>query len=161
MADKRRRYTNEEKASALATFDFNSNLDSPLTVTSNALQIADSTLSRWVGGEAVSEAAQVLREQKKRELSELCEDYARQALEHLIPNLSEIRPRDFASIAMAIDKMLLLRGQATQITESRSDAQLREKAEELLARLVEAGMDRLSALAALREKAPTLSQYVN
>ena len=159
---RRRRYSDDEKAAAIALYDFNSNLDKPLAVTSKALQIPDSTLQRWTDGEAVSENAQALREEKKKSIDELCEEYARQALSKLIPNLDDIKPRDFASIGIAIDKMLLLRGQPTQITETRNDAALREKAEALLAQILpEYGGDRAAALAVFREHAPTLSAYVN
>ena len=50
----------------------------------------------------------------------------------------------------------------TAITESRNAAELRKEAEDILAALLpEYGHDRAAALAAMREAAPTLSEYVN
>lgn len=166
MADKpkqtRRRYTDEEKAAALALRDFNGNLDKPLAVTSKALGVNDATLHAWGTGRGVSEAAKELAEEKKKSLDALCEEYARTALSKLIPNLDNVTPRDFVSIGIAIDKMLLLRGQPTAITESRNAAELKREAEQVLADLLpDFGGDKAAALAALREVAPTLSEYVN
>lgn len=158
----RRRYTDEEKAAALALRDFNGNLDKPLAVTSKALGVNDATLHAWGTGRGVSDAAKELVEEKKKTLDALCEEYARTALSKLIPNLDNVTPRDFVSIGIAIDKMLLLRGQPTAITESRNSAELRKEAEEILAALLpEYDFDKAAALAAMREAAPTLSEYVN
>lgn len=166
MADKpkqtRRRYTDEEKAAALALVDFNANLDSPVAVTAKALQLPDSTIDNWKAGRYVNEQVEELRGEKKKTLDALCEEYAREALSKLIPNLDNITPRDFTSIGIAIDKMLLLRGQPTAITESRNAAELRREAEAALALLLpDYGNDKAAALAAMREIAPTLSEYVN
>lgn len=160
---KRRRYTDEEKAAALALTEFNSNLDYPIAVTAKALQVPDSTIDTWKKGEWVSDKAKALSGEKKQNLAELCEAYAIKSLTGLLGDgASPVTPRDFASIGIAIDKMLLLRGQPTAITESRNDAALREKALAILERLLtEYAGDRVAALAALREHAPTLSKYVN
>lgn len=129
---RRRRYSDNEKASVLALVEFNSNLDSPLTVTSKATQIADSTIDSWQTGRGVSEEAKAIAEQKKSDLAELCETFARKALEALVPQAGNITPREFTAIAIAIDKMLLLRGHPTQITEHKSPAEREKRIAELI-----------------------------
>jgi hypothetical protein len=149
----RRRYSDSEKASALALHGFNADLVHPLTATANALRIPDATLHNWQSGRGVSATVVAIGEMEKRSLSDLCEEYARTALSKLIPNLDEIKPRDFASIGIAIDKMLLLRGQATAITEHRRGV-TPEQARQLLADYVASGCDETQARALLAEDFP-------
>jgi len=159
---RRRRYSDEEKAAALVALELNQNLDCPIAATANALQIPDSTLDTWKKGEWVSEKAQELSGEKKATLLELFEKCVLRGLADIASDEKPATWREATGIATFTDKILLLRGQPTQITETRNDAALREKAEALMQRLLpEYGGDKAAALAAFREHAPTLSQYVN
>lgn len=64
-------------------------------------------------------------------------------------------------LGICADKALLYAGEPTSITENRSDAALREKAEALLSELLpEYAGNRQAAVQALRESAPTLGRLV-
>lgn len=165
MAEKiikrRRRYTDEEKAAALVLLEMNQNLDCPIAATANALQIADSTLDNWKKGRGVNDVAVELGGQKKQSLLELYEKAVTRGLVDILNTDQPATWRDATGIATFTDKILLLRGQPTAITESRNDAALREKALAILERLLtEYAGDRAAALDAMREHAPTLSKYV-
>lgn len=166
MADKpkqtRRRYTDEEKAAALVALELNQNLDCPIAATANALQIPDSTLDTWKKGEWVSDKAKELSGEKKADLLELYERAVTRGLSDILDSDQPATWSNAAGIATFTDKILLLRGQPTAITESRNAAELRREAEDILAALLpEYGNDEAAALAAMREAAPTLSEYVN
>lgn len=166
MADKpkqtRRRYTDEEKAAALVTLDLNQNLDCPIAATANALQIPDSTIDNWKKGRGVSEKAVELGGEKKANLLELYEMAVTKGLSEILDCTQPATWKEATGIATFTDKILLLRGQPTAITESRNSAELRKEAEEILAALLpEYNFDKAAALAAMREAAPTLSEYVN
>lgn len=166
MADRpkqtRRRYTDEEKAAALVTLELNQNLDCPIAATANALQIPDSTIDTWKKGEWVSDKVKELSGEKKQSLLELYEKAVTKGLSEILDCAQPATWKEATGIATFTDKILLLRGQPTAITESRNDAALREKAEAMFAKLLahHAG-DKAAALAMLREYAPTLSEYVN
>lgn len=159
---KRRRYTDDEKAAALVLLTLNQNLDCPIAAASNALQIPDSTLDNWKKGRGVNDAVIELGGEKKADLLELFEKAVTRGLEDILRDDKPATWRDSTGIATFTDKIFLLRGQPTAITENRSDEALREQAEALVARLLpEFNNDRAAALAALRESAPTLSEYIN
>ncbi len=173
MADKlrksRRGYSDTEKAAALARLAENANLDAPIVVTANELQIPDKTLFAWSTGRGVARHILDLVEQKRQTAADLYEEISVLANVRLIERLSDeqqcasIPARDLMMISgTSKDKERLTRGQPTAITESRNDAALREKAEAMFAKLLahHAG-DKAAALAMLREYAPTLSEYVN
>ena len=70
--------------------------------------------------------------------------------------------RSVVLLGIAAEKALLYAGHPTSITESRNDEALRAQAEALIAALLpEFAGDRLAALNAMRESAPTLSAYIN
>lgn len=159
---KRRRYTDEEKAVALVTLELNQNLDCPIAATANALQIPDSTVDNWKKGRGISEKATELGGEKKATMLELFEKAVLRGIDDILSGDKPASWRDATGIATFTDKILLLRGQPTAITENRNDAALREKAEAILAALLpEYNFNRDLALAAMRENAPTLSSYVN
>lgn len=166
---KRRRYSDAEKAAALVRLRENSALSAPVVVTARELQVNERTLLAWSTGRGV--AQQVLEEvrQKSQTAADIYEEISVLANMRLIERLgddataSAIPARDLASISgISTDKARLLREQPTSITESRSTAELRKEAEEIFTSLLpDYGGDKAAALAALREVAPTLSQYVN
>lgn len=158
----RRRYTDEEKAAALVALELNQNLDCPIAATANALQIPDSTIDNWKKGRGISEKAIELGGEKKASLLELYEKAVTKGLSEILDCAQPATWKEATGIATFTDKILLLRGHPTAITESRNAAELRKEAEDILAALLpEYGHDRAAALAALREAAPTLSEYVN
>lgn len=158
----RRRYTDEEKAAALVALELNQNLDCPIAATANALQIPDSTIDNWKKGRGVSDVAIELGGEKKASLLELYERAVTKGLSEILDCAQPATWKEATGIATFTDKILLLRGQPTAITESRNAAELRKEAEDILAALLpEYDHDRAAALAAMREAAPTLSEYVN
>lgn len=173
MADRpkqtRRRYTDEEKAAALTRLAENSNLGAPVVVTANELQIPDKTLFAWSTGRGIAQHVLKLVEQKKQTAADLYEEISVLANVRLIERLGDdtlsasIPARDLMVISgTSKDKERLVRNQPTAITESRNSAELRKEAEEILAALLpEYNFDKAAALAAMREAAPTLSEYVN
>jgi transposase-like protein len=157
-----RNYSDEEKAAALEALNL---CGGNYAEAERATGIGESTLRWWAKGDGVSDAIFADFAAKKAARATATVRALNARLAEALFDESKIESARYGELVTAFgvtfDKLRLMDSQPTAITESRSDAQLREKAEELLARLVEAGMDRLSALAALREKAPTLSQYVN
>jgi transposase-like protein len=149
----RRRYSDEEKAEALVLLDLNRNLDCPVAATANALQIPDSTIDTWKAGAYVSDTARALSGEKKSQLREL---YTKAVLKGLDDILSTGVPatwRDATAIATFTDKILLLDGQATAITEHRRGV-TPEQARQLLADYVASGCDEAEARALLAEDFP-------
>lgn len=158
----RRRYTDEEKAAALVALELNQNLDCPIAATANALQIPDSTIDNWKKGRGISDVVIELGGEKKQSLLELYEKAVTKGLSEILDCAQPATWKEATGIATFTDKILLLRGQPTAITESRNAAELRKEAEDILAALLpEYGHDRAAALAAMRQAAPTLSEYVN
>lgn len=166
---RRRRYSDEEKAKALALHAANSGSEYPIAATANALRIPDSTLESWLTGRGVSQRALEIAGEEKKTLADLYDEVAVLSVMRQIIRLKDADSCADARLAeiaqtggIAVDKSRLLRDLPTTITDNRNDAALREKAEALLARLLpEYGGDRAAALAAFREHAPTLSAYVN
>ena len=67
-----------------------------------------------------------------------------------------------ATFGTIFDKLSRIDEKPPGVAEPRNDATLRKEAEEILAALLpEYGGDKAAALAAMREVAPTLSEYVN
>lgn len=157
-----RTYTDEEKAAALEALNL---CGGNYAETERAIGVPAETVRLWAKGVSVSDAVYADYAAKKAGRATATVRALNARLAEALFDETKIESARYGELVTAFgvtfDKLRLMDSQPTQITESRSDAQLREKAEELLARLVEAGMDRVAALAALREKAPTLSQYVN
>ena len=166
---KRRRYSDEEKAKALTLYAANSGMEYPIAATANALKIPDSTLESWLSGRGVSQRAIELAGLEKKTLADLYEEVAILSVMQQVGRLrsadscQDAKLSEIAQVGgIAVDKSRLLRDLPTSITDNRNDAALRERAEALLARLLpEYGGDKAAAMAAFREHAPTLSQYVN
>lgn len=124
---KRRRYSESDQAEALATLEANGG---NISQTARELDIPHETLRQWVTG-IVSAPAPALREQKKRELADRYEGLLNRALDTVDAKVDQMSA-SAAVMAAAImtDKMLLLRGEATNITEHRDDSReeaLRER----------------------------------
>jgi transposase-like protein len=108
----KRRYSDEEKAEALATLEAN---DGNIHKTAQDTGIPWGTLKRWV--EAQDQFTH-LREQKKSDLAQRLEEIARELADAMPDKIQAATLQQVAtSMAIAIDKMQLLRGAPTSISD--------------------------------------------
>lgn len=116
----RRRYSDREKAEALAAFDTCGNL----TETSRMTGIPDSTLSQWVNGSVgVNDDIPLMRDFKKLDLASKLESIAHQCAGLLPERLPEANVREIVgAMGQSIEKSQLLRGRPTSITETKEFA---------------------------------------
>ncbi|HYH63586.1 MAG TPA: transposase [Urbifossiella sp.] len=134
----RRRYSDDERASALAALAANGGKVKP---TAKQLGIAETTLRQWAEGHRHPEAAQ-MSALKKGPLADRLEEIAWQLADALPGKVETASLQQTAtSLAIAIDKMQLLRNKPTTINRDvvDSDADLRGLSDaELDARLAAA-----------------------
>jgi hypothetical protein len=112
----RRKYTDRDKAAALAALDANAG---NFLRTARDLNIPRATLMQWAAG-TVSEDVPELRQGKRRELADMFEDLARRSVETALG----LQGHEKTTLAMAAsaagiatDKMQLLRQLPTQIID--------------------------------------------
>ena len=118
----RRRYSDREKAEALAIFD----ACGSLSETARATGIPDATLSDWIRGKRGVSSTDIpkLRNEKGQNLSEHFEEIALQACRVAGAKLNGKQAHEIpfnhllTGAGIAVDKMQLLRGQPTSINES-------------------------------------------
>lgn len=113
MARTRRRYTDDDRATALAVLDSN---NGNLTRTAREVGIAVSTLQRWIKDR--SEDLSDLRNQKRESLSELWEQVARAYIARALQDavVDDTAAQSAVTVAaIATDKKQLLSGQPTEI----------------------------------------------
>jgi hypothetical protein len=111
----RREYTDAEKASALAALDANGG---NVRHTARQLDIPETSLREWSKGRNGPPGADLCA-QKKKELGEGLEDLARQLIGGLSDpaKIKATKLTDLAvALGIAVDKMRLVRDQATQIS---------------------------------------------
>lgn len=112
------RYTDKEKAEALAIVDMQGgNVNAAARLTG----VPQSTLERWASGERVNQNVEALRISERKPLSDLIEDLAYDIVDAVKTNgsLKRSNARDLLiSLGIAVDKIQLLRGQPTSITEN-------------------------------------------
>lgn len=138
MTRERRRYSDNDRATALAALDACAgNASEAARVTG----VPRKTLEEWDAGRVADGVAE-LRQEKKAELSELFEDIARDILQAAPKKIDDASLKDaMVAAGVAVDKMQLLKGKPTEITESRADpATTAARISELLV----AGRDRAS-----------------
>lgn len=158
-----RTYSDQEKAHALETLNL---CGGNVMQTERLTGIPEGTIREWRKGDGVSgavfadfaakrqsQATAVVRSLNARLAEALCDE-------------GKIESARYGELVTAygvtFDKLRLMDEKPTAITENRNDAALRERAMMLLERLLpEYANDRVLALAAMRENAPTLSEYVN
>lgn len=130
------KYTDAQRAAALAALTANGG---NLKRTSDELGIPRATLTGWTKNPALTE----LRHENEASLTEELERVA-YALVRAIPDKIHEASLNHVSVSLgiAIDKLRLLRGEATEVTEVRGSDAKRELA------------DRLARLAADRPEAP-------
>lgn len=149
-----RSYTDREKSAALAALDANSG---NVSATSKQLNMPRQTLIEWKEGRRLSTDVPELRQEKKRELADCFEELARESVETALRLQTHERTTlSMAATAagIATDKMRLLRGESTDITEQKL-ANHRWAEEELQKLMRECGWTREHAIEQIKEKAPT------
>lgn len=128
-----REYTEDDKATALATLQAN---NGNILRTANELGIPQSTLRKWRAGEGINRAVAPKCEHKKEELGDLFERVSRLYLDHAIADttLRKVKGKDaVVAAAVAAEKMRLCREQSTSIpgrelTDDERERELRELA---------------------------------
>jgi transposase-like protein len=109
-----RRYSDAERAEALAALDANGG---NVSKTARDLGLPRKTLAEWADGHIHSDVAE-LRQEKKIDLAARLEQIARQLAEAMPEKMAAASLQQVAtSMGIAIDKMQLLRGQPTNISD--------------------------------------------
>ncbi len=113
---KKRRYSDEDRASALAMLDANGG---DVAKTARQTKVPRGTLRAWVAGQ-VPDAVANIRQDKKGSIAEQCDTFAARVLELTTDEDIEAASlsQRFTAFGIAIDKSRLLRGQPTIITKS-------------------------------------------
>jgi transposase-like protein len=114
----KRRYSDEEKAAALATLDANGG---NIAETQRQIGIPYRTLANWAAEErngTMHEDVANLGNIKKIDLAQRLEEIARELADAMPDKIERANLQQVAtSMAIAIDKMQLLRGAPTSITD--------------------------------------------
>lgn len=111
----RRRYSDNDKAAALAALDANGG---NVNRTAKQLGLAESTLRSWTQGRGTHEVVAELREVKKADLSDRLTDIAHAILDTLPKKLKDASAQQLATaLGIVIDKKQLLEGKATDRTD--------------------------------------------
>lgn len=111
----KRQYSDNEKAAALAFLDFNGG---NVEKSAKALGIPRKTLDEWAKGRNQNAEVADLRHEKKEDICELIDTAVREMIQGsagkaMEANISQL----WTSIGIAVDKMQLLKGEATLITK--------------------------------------------
>ena len=115
------RYTDAEAAAALAVLEENKG---NVAATSRATGIPEQTIREWRNGSVRILPPELVAEERARRAAswEMAQDLA---VDRVIAKVGEASPYQAAIIAgIATEKALLLRGEATSITETRDDGRL-------------------------------------
>jgi transposase-like protein len=116
---KKRQYSDEDKAAALAALDANGG---NLSRTAKEFDIPKTTLIEWRDGRNQHPVVSDLRTVKKQSLAELFEEAARAYIARALDTdaVSDTRGKDaIIAAATALDKLQLLTGQDTERVASR------------------------------------------
>jgi truncated hemoglobin YjbI len=154
----KRSYSDKEKASALAALDANGG---NVNRTARQIGIGESTLRQWAKNQHVAADVADIREQKKEELGDIFERLTRKGLAYLEDNMSSGRYGEISiGVCQWTDKMQLLRGEATTISETRSDSAQRDRLLAEAANLAEKhGVTPDEAMDALLKANPELEKW--
>ena len=134
---KKRQYTDNDKAAALAALDANKG---NLSKTAKQLGIPRQTIQEWAAGRNHNRSVPDLRQVKKRDLAEKLEEAADALLDNILARARSetsvaVPLKDFATaMGIAIDKMQLLKGEPTSINKTLTDEERATKAAEILER---------------------------
>jgi hypothetical protein len=138
----KRQYSDNDKALALATLDANGG---DVSKTSKTLKMPRKTLEDWSKGRKVCGDVAEMRHVKKKELAEKLEEVAHALTGNILKRaeseLSILVPmRDIAtSLGIVVDKMQLLKGKPTAISETQDR---RAEYEGLVERILKRAKDR-------------------
>lgn len=128
---KKRRYSDDERAEALVALSANGgNVEG----TARQLGIPERTLEHWAKGQRHPEARQMANK-KKKPLADCLEALARKLVQAMPDKAKDASLQQIAvSLGIAVDKMLLLRGEPTVNVsqEFRSPEEAQEKLAKLL-----------------------------
>lgn len=114
----KRRYSDQDRAAGLALLDANGG---NLSETSRQSGYPIKTLADWRDGAVADDVAEI-RKEKKQELSELFEGIARDILKAAPDKIDDATLKDaMVAAGVAVDKMQLLKGQPTNITQTNAD----------------------------------------
>ncbi len=111
------KYSDTQRGEVLAILDSNGGNQN---LTAKQTNVPRSTIQQWQSG-LVSDGVPKIRQEKKAELSDLFENVARTYLENSVDPLTVMKTGGQQSVTaagIAIDKMLLLRGQPTSIVQT-------------------------------------------
>ena len=111
------KYSDTQRGEVLAILDSNGGNQN---LTAKQTNVPRSTIQQWQSG-LVSDEVPKIRQEKKAELSDLFENVARTYLENSVDPLTVMKTGGQQSVTaagIAIDKMLLLRGQPTSIVQT-------------------------------------------
>lgn len=137
MAGTRRRYSDEERADALVTLDA---CGGNLTKAAKMAGVPVMTLAHWRDG-AVSDGVTELRSVKREALADRLDSLAHQLLDALPDKIGEASLKDTAvSLGVAVDKALVLRGEANSISKTINDSDPNDARRELLELLFPRGV---------------------
>lgn len=159
-------YTDEEKRAALEAVNL---CGGNVREAARRTGIPRETLGEWTRGHCVSEEVFAHFAQKKEgrvaaKIDALLDRLADSLADEDAINAAPLQARA-TTFGILYDKRRLGRAEPTVISAHRDEAaiaKLRADAEALLARILpHYGGDRAAALAAIRENAPALSEYVN
>jgi transposase-like protein len=135
---KQRRYSDREKAEALAALKANGG---KVQRTARALGIPAATLSAWVRDQKEQKHLDVIKQTEEiiPLLADAIEAVARKLLAGFESKIESSGMRDMAiTFGIAVDKMQLLRGQPTQVMKSDVSATVTSRVERFAAALDEA-----------------------
>lgn len=119
----KRRYSDEERAACLAALAANAG---DIARTARQVGVPYDTLRSWAIGKRHPESVQ-MSEAKKIPLAQQFEDLAHQLLGVARDKAADLTGKEaVVSAAVAVDKMRLLRGESTDISEQRDDDRLAE-----------------------------------
>jgi len=123
-------YTDDQRANALAALAANGGKETPgaISLTARQLGMPDRTLRQWANAERRPQAL-ALSEQRKGDLASAFEVIAWQILDSICPEDFKKEPlsRRMVAAAIAVDKMRLLREQATHLSGQTMDPEARDK----------------------------------
>lgn len=114
----RQQYSDEDKATALAALDANRG---NVKGTAKNLGIPEPTLRSWAKGRGTNAAVADLQAHKKKDLADKLEDIAHKLAGAISDKIKDATLQQTAtSLGIVVDKMQLLRGQPTNITDDAS-----------------------------------------
>lgn len=119
----KRKYTDAEKGAALAFLDFKGG---NVRQAAEALKIPHKTLDEWAKGRINEDSAEI-RTDKKEEIAELINAAVTDMIGASTGKLADANLQQvWTSVGIAVDKMQLLKGEATTITKELMSGEDRE-----------------------------------